>query len=217
VVALLDLQGRGCLRQALGRNGNLGDHSDVNRLGLVSAVLLAACTAAAAAGLADDIEVELVGFLDRLPEGGLRLPLSGQTVARLEVPNEQGGARVAFTVELTPRTEFSRGTGRVRGDQLLVMEGVLREDRLRVLRVSEVDVTEYSGRVSLREGSLALPVAADRVVEIFLDGTSSLPVTFLLTPRTISRQSSLLDGQRVTISVVSGRRLAVGIEALSSR
>ena len=189
----------------------------MNRLGLVPAVLLAACTVAAAAGLADDVEVELVGFLDRLPEGGLRLPLSGQTVARLEVPNEQGGARVAFTVELTPRTEFSRGTGRVRGDQLVVMEGVLREDRLRVLRVSEVDVTEYSGRVSLREGSLALPVAADRLVEIVLEGASSLPVTFLLTPRTTSRQSILLDGQRVTLAVVSGRRLVVGIEALRSR
>lgn len=190
----------------------------MNRQRLVLAVLLAACTAApAAAGSADEVEVELVGFLDRLPEGGLRLPLSSRTVARLDVPNEQGGARIAFTVELTPRTEFSRGTGRVRGDQLVVMEGVLREDRLRVLRISDVDVAEYSGRVSLREGSLELPVAADRLVEIVLDGASSLPVTFLLTPRTTSRQSILLDGQRVTLAVVSGRRLVVGIEALRSR
>ena len=189
----------------------------MHRQRLALAVLLAACVAATPAGSADEVEVELVGFLGTSVEGGLRLPLSGATIARLEVPNEQGGARIAFTVELTPRTEFSRGSGRVRADQLVVMEGVLVEDRLRVVRVSEVDVAEYSGRVSLREGSLELPVAVDRLVEIFLDGASRLPVTFLLTPRTTSRQSSLRDGQAVTIAVVSGRRLVVGIEASGSR
>jgi hypothetical protein len=189
----------------------------VKRQRLALAVLLAACMAATPAGAADEVEVELVGFLDTLAEGGLRLPLSSETIARLEVPNEQGGARIAFTVELTPRTEFSRDAGRVRGDQLIVMEGVLQPGGLRVLRVREIDVAEYSGRVSLREGTLELPVATDRLVEIVLDGTSSLPVSFLLTPRTTSRQSSLRDGQSVTLAVVSGRRLVVGIEASSSR
>jgi hypothetical protein len=56
-------------------------------------------------------------------------------------------------------------------------------------------------------------VTADRLVEIFLDGASRLPVSFLLTPRTSSRQVSHRDGQAVTITVVSGRRLVVGIEA----
>jgi hypothetical protein len=189
----------------------------VARQRFVLVVLLAACMAAAPAGAADEIEVELVGFLGKLPEGGLRLPLSGGTLARLEVPDEQGGARTAFTVELTPRTEFSGDARRVRGDQLVVMEGVLQPGRLRVLRVREIDVAEYSGRVSLRQGPLELPVASDRLVEVFLDGASSLPINFLLTPRTTSRQSSLRDGQPVTIVVVSGRRLVVGIEAAGSR
>jgi hypothetical protein len=189
----------------------------VHRQRLALAVLLAACVAATPAGSAHEVEVELVGFLGTLPEGGLRLPLSRGTMARLEVPNEQGGARTAFTVELTPRTEFSRDAGRVRDDQLIVMEGVLQPGGLRVLRVREIDVAEYSGRVSLREGFLELPVATDRLIEIFLDGASRLPVTFLLTPRTTSRQSSLRDGQAVTIAVVSGRRLVVGIEASSPR
>lgn len=188
----------------------------MTRQRLALAALLAACTVAPAAGTADEVEVELVGFLDRLPEGGLRLPLSSGMVARLEVPSEQGGARIAFTVELTPRTEFSRDAGRIRSDQLVVVEGVLQPGGLRVLRVREIDVAEYSGRVSLREGSLELPVAADRLVEIFLEGASSLPVSFLLTPRTTSRQSSLRDGQAVTLAVVSGRRLVVGIEASGS-
>ena len=81
----------------------------------------------------------------------------------------------------------------------------------------EIDVAEYSGRVSLPQGPLELPVASDRLVEVFLDGASSLPINFLLTPRTTSRQSSLRDGQPVTIVVVSGRRLVVGIEAAGSR
>jgi hypothetical protein len=205
------------MRRGLGRNGNLGDHGVVNRQRLALAVLLAACMAATPAGSADEIEVELVGFLGTLPEGGLRLPLSSRTIARLEVPNEQGGARIAFAVELTPHTEFPGDAVRFRGDQLVVMEGVLQPGRLRVLRVREVDVLEFSGRVALRDGSLELPVAADRLVEIVLDGASSLPVTFLLTPRTTSRQSSLRDGQSVTLAVVSGRRLVVGIEASSFR
>jgi hypothetical protein len=176
-------------------------------------VLVVACLLAAPGTAADPIEVELVGFLGRLPEGGLRLPLSHGATARLEVPSEQGGPRTAFTVELTTRTEFSRSAGRLRGDQLVIVEGVLQPGGLRALHVREIDVAEYSGRVSLQEGPLELPVTADRLVEIFLDGASRLPVSFLLTPRTSSRQVSLRDGQAVTITVVSGRRLVVGIEA----
>jgi hypothetical protein len=182
---------------------------------LVVGVLVAG-TCRGAAGSADDVEVELVGFLGTLPDEDLRLPLSSGMTARFEVPNEQGGARVAFTVELTPRTEFVRNADRVRGDQLVVLEGVLERERLRVLRVREVDVAEYSGRLSLREGPLALPLATDRLVEVFLDGAPSLPVTFLLTPRTTSRRTSLRDGQPVTLAVVNGRRLVVGIEVSAS-
>ena len=188
---------------------------------LAAAVLvvtfLVAGTCRPAAGSADDVEVELVGFLGKLPEGGLRLPLSSRMTARFEVPNEQGGARVAFTVEFTPRSEFSRDAVRVRGDQLVVLEGVLQPDRLQVLRVREVDVAEYSGRLSLREGPLALPLSTDHLVEVFLDGAPNLPVTFLLTPRTTSRRTSLRDGQPVTLAVVNGRRLVVGIETSAAR
>ena len=113
----------------------------------------------------------------------MRLPLAGVTTARLEVPNEQGGSRIAFTVEFTPRTEFARDAGRIRNDQLVVLEGVLGPGRLRVRRLHEVDIAEYGGRIALRDGPLDLPVVADRLVEIFLDGAPSLPVTFLLTPQ----------------------------------
>jgi len=85
-----------------------------------------------------------------------------------------------------------------------------------VRRIHEVDIAEYAGRLALRDGPLDLPVTTDRVVEIFLDATT-LPVTFLLTPRTSSRQSKLNDGQSVTIAVVTGRRVVVGIEATRQR
>jgi hypothetical protein len=180
---------------------------------LIAAVLAAALSLSGAALAADEVEVELIGFLGNLPPGGVRLPLSGVTTARLEVPNEQGGARVAFTLEFTPRTEFARDAGRMRNDQLVVVEGVLGPGRLWVRRIHEVDIAEYVGRLALRDGPLALPVITDRLVEIVLDGATTLPVTFLLTPRTSSRQSKLDDGQSVTIAVVSGRRVIVGIEA----
>ena len=184
---------------------------------LIAAVLAVGLSFGGAAFSADDVEVELVGFLGDLPEGGVRLPLAGVTTARLEVPNEQGGSRIAFTVEFTPRTEFARDAGRIRNDQLVVLEGVLGPGRLRVRRLHEVDIAEYGGRIALRDGPLDLPVVADRLVEIFLDGAPSLPVTFLLTPKTTSRQSKLGDGQPVTIAVVSGRRVIVGIEASRAR
>ena len=69
----------------------------------------------------------------------------------------------------------------------------------------------------LGNGPLDLPVAADRLVEIVLDGATTLPVTFLLTPRTTSRQSKLNDGQPVTIAVVTARRVVVAIEATQPR
>jgi hypothetical protein len=168
---------------------------------LIAAVLAVALSFGGAAFSGDEVEVELVGFLVNLPEGGMRLPLAGVTTARLEVPNEQGGSRIVFTVEFT----------------LVVLEGVLGPGRLRVRRLHEVDIAEYGGRIALRDGPLDLPVVADRLVEIFLDGASSLPVTFLLTPKTTSRQSKLGDGQPVTIAVVSGRRVIVGIEASRAR
>jgi len=184
---------------------------------LIAVVLAAALSLSGAALAADEVEVELVGFLGNLPQGGVGLPLSGVTTARIEVPNEQGGARVAFTLEFTPRTEFARDAGRMRNDQLVVVEGVLGPGRLWVRRIHEVDIAEYVGRLALRDGPLDLPVVADRLVEIVLDGATTLPVTFLLTPRTSSRQSKLNDGQSVTIAVVSGRRVVVGIEATRPR
>jgi len=182
----------------------------------IAAVLTVALSLAGAVFSADEVEVELVGFLGDLPAREVRLPLSGVTTARLEVPNEQGGPRVAFTVEFTTRTEFARDAGRLRDDQLVVLEGVLRPGRLWVRRIPEVDIAEYAGRLALRDGPLDLPVTTDRLVEIFLDDTT-LPVTFLLTPRTSSRQSKLNDGQSVTIAVVTGRRVVVGIEATRQR
>jgi hypothetical protein len=183
----------------------------------IAAVLTAALSLGGAAFAGDEVEVELIGFLGNLPQGGVRLPLSGVTTARLEVPNEQGGARVAFTVEFTPRTEFARDAGRFRDDQLVVVEGVLGLGRLWVRRIHEVDIAEYVGYLALRDGPLDLPVTTDRLVEILLDGTTTIPVTFLLTPRTSSRQSKLNDGQSVTIAVVSGRRVIVGIEVTRPR
>lgn len=183
----------------------------------VVAVLIVTLSVSGAAFSADEVEVELVGFLGNLPAAGVRLPLSGATTARLEVPNEQGGARVTFTLEFTPRTEFARETGRLGNDQLVVVEGVLGPGRLWVRRLHEVDIAEYAGRLALRDGPLDLPVAADRLVDIVLDGATTLPVTFLLTPRTSSRQSKLNDGQSVTIAVVTGRRVVVAIEGSSPR
>ena len=184
---------------------------------LIAVVLVVALLLTGAVFSADEVEVELVGFLVSLPAGELRLPLSGVTTARLEVPNEQGGSRVAFTVEFTTRTEFARDSGRLRDDQLVVLAGVLRPGRLWVRRVHEVDIAEYTGRLALRGDPLDLPVTTDRLVEVFLDGATTLPLTFLLTPRTGSRQSKLNDGQSVTIAVVTGRRVVVGIEATSPR
>lgn len=183
----------------------------------MAAVLIGALSVSGAAFCADEVEVELVGFLGDLPAAGVRLPPSATTTARLEVPNEQGGARVPFTLEFTPRTEFARGSDGLRNDQLVVVEGVLSPGRLWVRRIHEVDIAEYGGRLALRDGSLDLPVAADRLVEIVLDGATTLPVAFLLTPRTSSRQSKLNDGQPVTIAVVTGRRVVVAIEATQPR
>jgi hypothetical protein len=163
--------------------------------------------------VADEVEVELVGFLGRLPDDGSRpLPAAG-TTTRLEVPNEQGGARQVFTVEFTARTELGPDTGRLRSGQLVILQGVLQGDRVRITRVREIDVAEYMGRVSLPDGPLALPVTSDRTVNVRLDGSPNVFVSFLLMPRTTSRLRSLRDGQSVALTVVNGWRLVVGIES----
>jgi hypothetical protein len=188
---------------------------DAGRLvaSLAAALVVGAGLASIAAGAADDVEVELVGFLGRLPDGGARpLPAAG-TITRLEVPNEQGGPRQVFTVEFTARSELGPDTGQLRSGQLVILQGILQGDRLRVVRIRDIDVAEYGGRVSLPDSSLALPVAADRIVNVHLDGAPSLPVAFLLMPRTASRLRSLRDGQGVTLTVVNGWRLVVGIES----
>ena len=101
----------------------------------------------------------------------------------------------------------------MRGGDLVVLEGVLYPGRLRVLHVREVDVAEFRGRLSLPDGPLPLPPTADQLIDVRLDGGASLPVTFLLTPRTTSPRTSLRDGQPVSLTVVVGRRLVVDLEA----
>ena len=165
----------------------------------------------------DEIEAELIGFLVHVPPGGLRLPPASVVTATLEVPNEQGGPRVVFPVEFGARTEVALRASHVRGGDLVVLEGVLSPGRLRVLHVREVDVAEFRGRVSLPAGPLSLPAATDQLVDVFLDGGASLPVSFLLTPRTTSPRMSLRDGQPVSLAVVIGRRLVVDLEAAQTR
>jgi hypothetical protein len=180
---------------------------------LAAALVVGAALASMVAGAADDVEVELVGFLGRLPGGGERSRPAEGTITPFEVPNEQGGARQVFMVEFTARTELGPDPGRLRAGQLVILQGVLQSDRLRIMRVREIDVAEYGGRVSLPDGPLALPVTADRTVNVHLDGAPSLPVAFLLMPRTASRLRTLRDGQAVTLTVVNGWRLVVGIES----
>jgi hypothetical protein len=182
---------------------------------LVLAGALLGLGAAAAQG-PGEVEAQLVGFVARLPAGRLTLPPAEPATARLEVPNEQGGERLVFTVELTPRTQVFSRTRTLRDGELVALEGVVQRGRLRVERIREVDVVEFPGRVALREGALALPVAADRLVAVVLDG-STLPLTFVLTPRTLSTRTALRDGEPVTLAVVNGGRLVVGIESAAGR
>lgn len=168
---------------------------------------------ASAATSTDEIEAELIGFLVQLPPDGLRLPPASVVTAALEVPNEQGGPRVVFPVEFGARTEVTLRPSHVRGGELVVLEGVLYPGRLRVLHIRDVEVMEFRGRVSLPGGPLSLPPTTDQLVEVFLDGGASLPVSFLLTPRTTGPRMSLRDGQPVSLAVVVGRRLVVDLEA----
>jgi hypothetical protein len=191
------------------------------RIGL-AASLIALASILAAAGIgeapgAEEIDAELVGFLAQVPPGGLRLPPLAASTAALEVPNEQGGPRTVFAVEFGPRTEVLLREKLLRGGELVALEGVLRPGRLRVRRISEVDVAEFRGRVSLPGGPLALPASGDRLLDVVLDGASRLAVTFLLTPRTASPRTSLRDGQPVTLTVVVGRSLVVDLETAAPR
>ena len=74
---------------------------------------------------AQEIEVDLVGFL--VLAAGERLPPSGEAPARLEVPNDQGGARLIFPVEFTRRTEMALPEGTARSGQLVRVEGVIHQ------------------------------------------------------------------------------------------
>jgi hypothetical protein len=103
-----------------------------------------------------------------------------------------------------------------RAGQLVRVEGVIHQGRVRILRLRDVPMIEYAARMSLPDGPLALPVADDRIVEVVLEGPSSLAVTFLLTPlltpRPASRRAVLLDGQPVTLTAVNASKAVVRIE-----
>jgi len=55
-------------------------------------------------------------------------------------------------------------------------------------------------------------VADDRIVEVVLEGSSTLAVTVVLTPRTASTRAVLLDGQPVILSAVNASKVVVEIE-----
>jgi hypothetical protein len=120
-------------------------------------------------------------------------------------------------VEFGPRTDVALRENAVRNGELVVIEGVLRPGRLRVRRIGDVDVVEFRGRAALPAGPLALPASADRLLDVVLDGASSLAVTFLITPRTTAPRTSLRDGQPVTLTVVTGRSLVVDLETAGPR
>lgn len=149
---------------------------------------------------ADEIEVQLVGFL---------VEVRGPD-ATLEVPNEQGGPRVTFRIEITPGASIHVTGGRLRSGELVVLDGLLAARRIRAHRVADVQVVELNGRFMLAEGSIALPVASDRLVQLAVDG-STAPLTFLLLRG--AGVARVRDGQPVTLGVVSGTRLIVGVEA----
>jgi hypothetical protein len=176
---------------------------------LAGSLLATLVLAAGAAPAADEIEVQLVGFLVAPAEA--RTPATGTALAGLDVPNEQGGARIFFHVEITRATTVALPGGRPRFGELVVLSGLLATGRVRAHRIAEIDVVELSGRVRLGDGVLDLPVARDRLLDVYLDG-SSTPVAFLLLPKAASVRRQLRDSQPVTLAVVSGTRLIVGIE-----
>lgn len=182
---------------------------------LVIASLLAGGWWSGAHG-ADEIEAELVGFLAHLPRDGLRLPPTSTATATLEVPNEQGGPRVVFPVAFSRQTGGTLRASQVRSGDLVLLQGVLREGRMHVLQIRDVEVAEFTGRVSLPDGPVTLPLAADRMVDVTLDGTR-LPVGFLLTPRTTAPRTTLRHGQPVSLAVVVGGRIVVDLETTGSR
>lgn len=164
----------------------------------------------------DEIEAELIGFLAQLPRDGLRLPPAVPAMATLEVPNDQGGPRIVFPLAFTPRTGSAARASHVRAGDLVLLEGVLDGGRMRVLQVRDVDITEFNGRLSLPGGPVSLPLTTDRLVDVVLDG-ASLPVGFLLTPRTSAPRTILRDGQPVSLAVVVGGRIVVDLEPTGPR
>lgn len=184
--------------------------------GSVLVVGLFAGTWGSGARGADEIEAELTGFLVQLPREGLRLPPASTATATLEVPNEAGGPRVIFPIEFTRRTGGSLRASHLRNGDLVALQGVLRGGRMQVLQIREVDVAELTGRLSLPDGPLALPLAADRLVDVVLDG-ARVPVGFLLTPRTSAPRTILRDGQPVTLAVVVSGRIVVDLETTGPR
>jgi hypothetical protein len=53
-------------------------------------------------------------------------------------------------------------------------------------------------------------------VDVMLDG-ASLPVSFLLTPRTTAPRTTLRNGQPVSLAVVVGGRVVVDLETTGPR
>src|SRR5262245_35315718 len=152
------------------------------RIGVAGSVLVLAGVlsgaGAHAGAIADEIDAELVGFLIVMPPGGLRVPPpTPAATAILEVPNEQGGPRVVFPVELDGRSSITAREHSTRGGELVVVEGVVQPGRLRVIQVRDVDVEQVRGRISRAAAPLSMPLGTDALVEIVLDGGPSSPMT----------------------------------------
>ena len=163
------------------------------------------------AGAGETVDVSLLGFLAGLPTTGLELPPATATMARLEVPDEQGGRRLSLPVELSARMDLVRRSDTVRNGQIVEVEGTLVNGSIVIRRLQEPERIEMTGWLSLQEPVLHLPVPGDRLLTVVLGKGVSLP--FLFTPQTESMAPSLRDGDPVVLTVVAGRRLVVGVQS----